>query len=159
QGACGAPSLSFLVSLLSLCASTALASGPPAHGMTAPDLPKVRPSWVALSDFRFLGELAALSVSTPNIAHTWAWDEFPESNGRFARDLARNAGRLATPAYFVPPLAGAWLAGKLTDHPGLSRSALRLTASVGVASAVSGVIKYSVGRPRPFQSPDDGDDI
>ena len=86
-------------------------------------------------------------------------EEAVESNTGFARGLSRNAEHLGNPVYIAPLLGAAWVAGKLTDHPGLSASALRITGGIASASVVAIGMKELAGRARPYQAPGDPDEF
>lgn len=122
-----------------------------------PRIQSLRSSLLNSGDLAFALRLAAVTFGSANLTDTWAWDEIPESNGRLPRNLSMAAGRLATPAIFGTALVGTFVAGKAWDEPALSASSVRIAACVATASAVSGALKYAVGRDRPHQSPGDND--
>ena len=82
-------------------------------------------------------------------------DHLTRANARFPRDLSRIGEHLGNPLYIAPALGAAYLAGHLTGHPGVGRSALRIAGGIASASAVAGGLKFVVGRSRPYQSPDE----
>ena len=86
-------------------------------------------------------------------------EEAVESNTGFARGLSRNAEHLGNPVYIAPLLGAAWVAGKLTDHPGLSASALRITGGIASSAVVATGMKELAGRARPYQAPGDPDEF
>jgi membrane-associated phospholipid phosphatase len=82
-------------------------------------------------------------------------DHLTRANARFPRDLSRLGEHLGNPLYIAPVLGAAYLAGRLTGHPGVGQSALRIAGGIASASAVAGGLKFVVGRSRPYQAPDD----
>jgi membrane-associated phospholipid phosphatase len=86
-------------------------------------------------------------------------EEAVESNSHFARGLARNAERFGNPVYIAPLLGATWIAGKVSGHPGLSASALRITGGIASSAVVATGMKELAGRSRPYQSPGDPDEF
>ena len=95
-----------------------------------------------------------VSVADRNISN-----EAPESNSSFARSFAHGAEHGGNPLTIAPLLGAAWLAGKVTDHPGVSASSLRIAGGIAASAAVSGGIKYVAGRSRPNETPGDADEF
>ena len=95
-----------------------------------------------------------VSVADKNISH-----EAPESNSGFAQSLSHGAEHGGNPLTIAPLLGAAWLAGKVTDHPGVSASSLRIAGGIAASAAVSGGIKYVAGRSRPNETPGDADEF
>lgn len=68
--------------------------------------------------------------------------------------LAAAGDRLGNPLFFVPPVVGLYLAGRLTHHPGLMLAAEHMAAGLLATGVVNGVLKISVGRARPYMGGD-----
>lgn len=83
--------------------------------------------------------------------------EAPESDSRFALGVARGSEKLGNPVYIAPALGVTWLAGRITGHPGLSASTVRIAGGIAASAAVASAMKLVAGRARPGQLEDDGD--
>jgi membrane-associated phospholipid phosphatase len=52
-----------------------------------------------------------------------------------------------------------WIAGKLSGHPGVSSSVLRIAGGIASSAAVSSGMKLVAGRARPYELPNDPDEF
>ena len=85
--------------------------------------------------------------------------EVTESNSDFAQGLSRDAERGGNPAMILPFLGVTWVAGKVSGHPGVSSSSLRIAGGLLATGVVAGGMKILTGRSRPYQAPGDPDDF
>lgn len=63
--------------------------------------------------------------------------------------LARVGNAIGSPYFVVPAIGVGYLAGRLAGSPSLSRLSVRAGTAVVVASGITTVLKYSIGRTRP----------
>ena len=138
------------------CAALLLVVLLPARGIAAPappDSAALRPLFglddVALAMFTGVS-LAMLGQADEHLS-----DHAAQAQSGTADDLARFGEHFGDPAYTVPLLAVAWGAGHVTHHPGVSASALRIAGGMATAAVLAGGAKYTFGRWRPYESPDD----
>jgi len=143
----------FLSTLLLLAfAGPALAA--PADSLSlAPPPTLVSKGDVALAVAASFGVLMATHLDD-NLSH-----EIPESNSAFARNVSFGAEKAGNPLYLAPLLGATWLAGRVTGHPGVSTSALRIAGGIAASAAVSTGLKVVAGRSRPNEAPDDIDEF
>jgi membrane-associated phospholipid phosphatase len=142
-----------------------VAHGPgPAWGEPAPlpsppasPGPERRPL-LTRADLRFAAA-SVLLVAAATRLDRWAEDEAPEENGPAARRLAFDAEHAGNPLYVGSALLLTSAAGRLLGRPALTGAATRIGAGVLGAGIAAGGIKLAVGRPRPYQSPGDADDL
>lgn len=87
----------------------------------------------------------------------WAADEAPENNAPLAVHFAHGAEHLGNPVYVVPALVFFRAADALEHRPDRAGSIMRIAEGAGAAAVASGVVKYAVGRSRPFETPGDQD--
>jgi membrane-associated phospholipid phosphatase len=77
-----------------------------------------------------------------------------ENRSSTRNDLARVGNAFGNPLYFGPFVVGAYLLGRVTGRPPITSAAIRLGATVALASAASFAVKAVVGRYRPDQGGD-----
>ena len=134
-------------------AATAGASGAPATPASAPApslLTRRNLLYAALSAGALIGTAANdLALRT----------EAVESRSRGEDRLAQIAQPFGNVAVVAPALAAAWCGARLARSPGLEGAIDRVAFSVGAAGASSLLLKEVAGRPRPYQSPTDSDDL
>jgi membrane-associated phospholipid phosphatase len=85
--------------------------------------------------------------------------EVTESNSDFAQGLARDAEHGGNPAVILPLIGVTWVAGKVSGHPGVSSSSLRIAGGLAAPAVVADGLKIVTGRSRPYQAPGDPDDF
>ena len=78
-------------------------------------------------------------------------DRSPASNC-----LARVGNAFGNGLYVLPPIAAAYLVGRLVHQPRVTRAALRAGAAFVLSGAATGVLKVATGRARPSQRGDPG---
>lgn len=145
--------VAILVALLAIPAGRCAAAPDPAHrseGVASLS----RPAVLELDDAA-IALFAAAGIALAGHEDQEVADHAPDARSGFARGLGRFGEHFGNPIYSAPVLGVAYLAGRLGHHPGLSRSALRIAGGMASAAAVSGTLKFGVGRFRPGESPDD----
>ena len=80
------------------------------------------------------------------------WSSDPTHGSQTADDLADGLKYFGAPVVVLPVTGGIILYGLAAKKPGVFRSGLRIGASVVVASVVTQVFKYSLGRVRPYDT-------
>ncbi len=80
------------------------------------------------------------------------WSSNPDHYTQTADDFANAFKYFGAPAVVVPVSGGIILVGLIAKKPGIFHSGLRVGASVVLASVVTGVFKYSLGRVRPYDT-------
>jgi membrane-associated phospholipid phosphatase len=73
----------------------------------------------------------------------------PSTNG-----IARIGNALGSPKYVVPALGAVWLASRVTSDQAIGRAAIHAGEAGLLASGISGVIKFGLGRVRPLDGAD-----
>ena len=145
---------------LALCVACSGIFVSPAQAADAAASPALHPpeGLVVKSDARrAVGGLAALVVVgllDENLAR-----EGTESNSPFAISTAQVGERMGNPIYLAPAMGAVWLGGKMSGHPGLSTSTLRIAGGIAASVVVSTGLKMTVGRARPNDAPDDPDEF
>lgn len=91
--------------------------------------------------------LAILGHSDRHLSEQW-------SASHSGDGLARSGEHFGNPIYSLPLLGAAYLAGRVAHRPGLSASALRITGGMASAAVLAGGAKFTAGRWRPYESPD-----
>ena len=84
-------------------------------------------------------------------------DQAPEADSPGARRFAHAIRSLGNPAVLGPAVVLGWAGGKLGNRPGVSAASVRMGVAMVAAGAVTGALKVSVGRWRPYQAPGDPD--
>jgi membrane-associated phospholipid phosphatase len=110
------------------------------------------------------GDVAMAIGATAGVAMLGLLDrhvamEVTESNSGFAQGLARGAERGGNPAMILPLLGVTWVAGKVSGHPGVSSSSLRIAGGMFATAGVATGLKIVAGRSRPYQAPGDPDEF
>ncbi|MFI5371544.1 MAG: phosphatase PAP2 family protein [Candidatus Eisenbacteria bacterium] len=103
-----------------------------------------------------LGALAAGAftlAATHDLEITRRVREAPPSTS--ADNAARAFRQLGDPVVLGTALAATWGAARLAHAPGLARATVRIGVSIAVPSIACLVLKESIGRMRPKESPDD----
>lgn len=149
--------------LIALCitlmpGTPAGAVGPPFRSEFGPERPPVseRAPVPRLASSRLLQAAGIVALSTfgdRTMAH-----ELPEGRGPGWDQAARVSEKLGRPLYLGLGLGLVWGAGRLSGHPGVAASALRIGAGTAAAGLAANVLKYPLGRARPFHTPDDADE-
>jgi membrane-associated phospholipid phosphatase len=116
-----------------------------------------RPHSRSLLEWSDAGVLLFTAAGIELIAHEdlEISENAPSARGRFARDVGSFGEHFGNPLYSAPLLGVAYLAGRVGNHPGLSRSALRIAGGMASAAVAAGGLKFLVGRYRPYESPGD----
>lgn len=102
---------------------------------------------------------AVASVALAAQLDGWAKDEAPENNGVLALGVSRAAERFGNPLYIVPVFLAFRAADALECRSDRAASLVRIAKGAAAAGAAAGVVKFVVGRARPFQTPGDQDVI
>jgi membrane-associated phospholipid phosphatase len=80
-------------------------------------------------------------------------EELREESQEYRNSLTNTVGRLGNAfgdsRYVLPALGAGYLIGRLTNKPGLSRTAIRAGEATILAGSVAAALKYAVGRNRP----------
>ncbi|HEU5305529.1 MAG TPA: phosphatase PAP2 family protein [Gemmatimonadales bacterium] len=76
-------------------------------------------------------------------------EEFQEFRTAGTNSMARIGNMFGEPFYVFPALGVGYLAGRLTGSESLSRFSLRAGTAAILASGITTVVKYSLGRTRP----------
>jgi membrane-associated phospholipid phosphatase len=87
----------------------------------------------------------------------WAADEAPENDAPLAVHFSHGAEHLGNPLYIVPTLIFFRAADALEHRPDRAGSIMRIAEGAGAAAVATGVVKYAVGRARPYETPGDQD--
>lgn len=136
---------------VALGAASSTPSGGPNRRVEHPAL--TSPGFAPSSLLRTAGIVALSTLGDATMA-----DELPEMRGRHWNGVARVSERLGNPLYLGVGIGLVWGVAHLSDRPGLAASALRIGAGTVAAGLAANLIKYPVGRARPFHSPDDSDE-
>lgn len=77
-------------------------------------------------------------------------EDVQESRSPLTNKMARFGNAFGDPRYLVPVLGAGWLLGHAAGSHTLSRTTLRAAEAGLVASSISGLMKFGLGRVRPF---------
>jgi len=102
--------------------------------------------------FGILGIGATLAVGANDL---WLTQESTEAQSSGEHWLARVAQPMGNPAFVYPALAVAYGIGHIRRLPGLQAACIHTGVAVGIAGAEAAVLKETVGRARPSESPTD----
>jgi len=97
------------------------------------------------------------SVALATRMDRWAAEEAPENNGSFAVGASHAGERLGNPEYWVPAFLAFRAADALGHRSDRAASLVRIAEGALAASASVSVVKFAVGRARPYQTPGDQD--
>lgn len=84
--------------------------------------------------------------------------ELQEYRGRTSNTFAEIGTAFGEPRFVLPVLGAGVLAGRLSGHAGVTRTALHAVGAVALAGGVTTALKYAVGRTRP-QGDGDADEF
>ncbi len=117
----------------------------------APRAPDHLPSVLSDPGLRMAGLLLAAAF----LGDEGVRREFRPYRETEMHSLARVGNAFGDPRYVLPALGVGYLTGHVTGRPSLQRATLRAGTAALLASGVTTVLKYSVGRGRPGRN-DDG---
>ncbi len=104
--------------------------------------------------------VAAFSAVAMTAPHDeWIATEANESHAAVERNLASSVQPLGNFAYVLPGLAASWLVARASGRTEGAGSIMRIGVSVCAAGAGALALKEVVGRPRPFESPGESDQL
>jgi len=156
-------SLSFFLALTCAPFLASIAAGDPnpawAHSAAAPDSTIAsgsRPPLFGRRDVWFAAAMLGLGVAS---AHNdrWISEEAIENPGGGEQRLANVVQPLGNTGIVLPALLVAYGGARLTGHRELASSVARMGISIGSAGAATLLLKETVGRSRPIESPGDAD--
>ena len=103
-----------------------------------------------------VGAVAGAAVLTMGVvdAPVQKWSSNPEHGSQTADDFAAGFKYFGAPAVIYPLTGGIILYGLAAKKTGVFHSGLRIGASVALAGVVTEVMKYSLGRLRPYDTDD-----
>ncbi len=87
----------------------------------------------------------------------WAAEEAPENSGETAVRFSHGAERLGNPLYIIPGIVILRTAAALEHRPDRAGSITRIAEGAGAAALATGLVKLTVGRARPYETPGDQD--
>ncbi len=101
--------------------------------------------------------IAGILLLTSGLADEGLREELQEHRSGVTNSVAWLGNTLGDPAYVVSGIGVALLAGELSGNKELAHLAWRVGSSAALASGVTTILKYTVGRTRPTQG--DSDDF
>jgi membrane-associated phospholipid phosphatase len=139
--------------------AVARAPDPPSgHATTACDTCSTGKRLLTRGDLWFgLGAVACVAVTVPQ--DQWLTDETSESTSAGEHHLSRFVQPLGNVGLVLPTTLVVYGIARWTDHDALAGAAARVGASVIVAGTATLVLKETVGRLRPHDSPNDADEL
>lgn len=81
-------------------------------------------------------------------------EEVQDIRSSGTNSLAHVGNAIGSPFFVFPAIGVGYLAGRLAGNQSLSRLSVRAGTAVVLASGITGVLKYSIGRTRPFHGGD-----
>ena len=81
-------------------------------------------------------------------------EEVQDFRSSGTNSLARVGNAFGSPFFVFPVIGVGYLAGRLSDNSSLTRLSVRAGTAVVLSSGIATVLKYSIGRTRPFQGGD-----
>lgn len=98
-----------------------------------------------------------LMVTAPN--DVWLTAKSDQTHVQGEQDLADAAQPFGNAAVVVPALAAVWCVERLRGRPESAAAVGRIAICVGAAGAGTLAVKEVAGRPRPYESAGDSDDL
>jgi len=104
-----------------------------------------------------IATVGVLAIIAPH--DEWLTHESDQTRAPGEQTLARSAQPLGNGAVVVPALVGSWLVARAAGRREAAGTIGRIGACVGAAGVGAFALKEIVGRPRPFETPNDSDDL
>ena len=143
--------VSFLVLAAALAPSPLLAQTPVVPEESHPRLFSTTDVW--------FGAAAAAGIFAAGESDRALQRDLRDAGGASTQQLSNVARPIGTATVLAPAVLLGVVAGLVFDRPGLTQSSVRIGAGIVVSAAACEVLKVTVGRARPYESPGDPDEL